>query len=178
MRFLLILALSALTLASCGFQPVYSDRNTVAIAPDSDLPARTATVAAALNTVSVGNIPDKAGQDLRNMLLDQLYTPGAKGQTMYELTFSNIGERRRSLGIDKDASVTRSQLELATTMTLRERATGKALMSRNLRAVSSFNVLGSQFTTLVTRQDARQQALQELANNAVNALELYFVSQN
>ena len=176
MRMILALFIASITFVSCGFQPVYSDKAIVTPAVES--PAmRNGNLAAALNSISVGNIADKAGQDLRNMLLDRLYTNGSTAQTVYDLTFSGIGERRRSLGIAKDASVTRSQLELAITMVLRERETGKALMSRELRAVSSYNVLGSQYTTLVTREDAREQGLRELANNAINALELYFISQ-
>lgn len=162
MRYLILPVL--FLLSACGFQPVYGTQ------------MAKGSVAAVMNSVDVGNIPNESGQMLRNFMLDQMYTSGSPAtQKAYRIDFSNVRERRRSLGIAKDASVTRSQLELETTATLRRLSDDSVIWRRHLQAVSSYNVLGSQFSTLITRDDAREQALRELASNAVNQMELTFL---
>ena len=49
-------------------------------------------------------------------------------------------------------------------------------MSRDARAVSSFNTLASQYTTLVTEEDARTQTIEDLARQIQTQLELYFAN--
>lgn len=175
---ILFIVLACFSFTACGFQPVYGDKTITDTRPANNGAPRLTSVTQALNSISVGNIPDQSGQALRNILLDRLYTKSSYANTRYTLEFSGIGERRKSLGIDKDASITRSQLELSTNMVLRDITDDTVILRRSLRSVSSYNVLGSQYTTLVTRQDARKQGLNELANNAINALELYFLNSD
>ncbi len=153
--------LCVLALAACGLQPVYGTHGVGARMSET------------LGGIAIGNIPDQSGQTLRNHLLDRMYQNGAPSEPAYTLNLSSVQESRKSLGIAKDASVTRSQLELTTTMTRTDR-NGEIVLSRPLKAISSYNVLGSQFGTLVTRQDAREQTLNELANQVLTQLELHF----
>ena len=53
-------------------------------------------------------------------------------------------------------------------------ADGKPVLTRSLWSVTSFNQLGSQYTTLVTEEDARNQAIRQLSDQIVTRLELYF----
>lgn len=157
---------SFLLLSACGFQPVYGTHT------------GQESVASIMNSVAVGNIANESGQTLRNILLDQMYTAGSQAvQKQYRIDFSNIAERRKSIDIDNDASVTRSQLELETIATLRRLSDESVIWRRNLKAISSYNVLGSQFSTIITRDDARERALRELANNAINQMELTFLKE-
>ena len=51
---------------------------------------------------------------------------------------------------------------------------GEALLKRSLSAVTSYNILDSQFTTRVAEDAARRQALDDLARQIETHLLLYF----
>jgi LPS-assembly lipoprotein len=126
------------------------------------------------NDVEIANIPDQSGQYLRNALMDRLYSAGRPANPRYTLTIAPITESETDLDTTKSSTATRTQLRLTTTMTLTEIASGKTVLTRDLTAVNSYNVLQSQFTTRVTEQDARQNSLDNIARQAEAQLALYF----
>lgn len=172
-RAIALLALSALafTLSACGLTPVYGTHaNGGASAP----------VAAALDAVYIDVIPDRPGQKLRNILIDRMVATGrnTKGDAAYRLTVGGLSESIYGLGIAKDATATRSQIKLGTGFTLYDTrgGTAKPVFVRSVSAVSSFNTLSSQYTTLVNEDDARDQTIRLLADQIVTQLELYFAN--
>jgi hypothetical protein len=162
---LLIAAHCALiTLASCGFTPLYGSMGQGANPSVSDK----------LDTVTIGSIPDESGQYLRNALIDRLYRYGRPSESRYVLNFKPIAEAKSNLDITKTATATRSQIRLTTTMTLTDIRTGKVVMTRDLRAINSFNVLQSQYDTNVSEDYVRKNALDDLARQVEAQLALYF----
>ncbi len=163
----LFLALTALFLslglAGCGLRPVYGD-------------GASSPAAAALNTVDISNIPDRSGQKLRNELIDRFYQDGRPADARYQLAVSGPKEIVFGIGIAKDATSTRSQMRISTQIALTDNFNPRAgvLLHRTMTATVSYNTLGSQYTTLVTEEDARGQALRDLADQIVTQLELYF----
>jgi hypothetical protein len=127
-----------------------------------------------LDTVTIGSIPDESGQYLRNALIDRLYRYGRPSESRYVLNFKPIAEAKSNLDITKTATATRSQIRLTTTMTLTDIRTGKVVMTRDLRAINSFNVLQSQYDTNVSEDYVRKNALDDLARQVEAQLALYF----
>lgn len=157
--------LSVFILAACGFQPLYGDHSVT----------NNAGVRSSLNSIHIGNIPDQPGQYLRNALIDRFYSAGrpAAGAAAYNLNIAPINESRTELDITKTSDSTRAQLYLTTSLTLKDKA-GNELIQRSITAVTSYNILDSQFTTRVAEESARRQALDDLARQVETQILLYF----
>jgi len=158
----LFLICSLFFISACGFQPIYATRPN---GPD---------ISQQLAQIQITNIPDRSGQKIRNLLIDRMYTQYRPKNPLYTLSIFSIKEIRRSLGIKKDASATRSQIVITLNLNLIETATGKSVMKRALKSTNSYNILDSQFTTMVTEKDARERALSQLSDDIMTQLSLYF----
>lgn len=158
------LFLTGLSLSGCGFTPLYGDHG---VAADQ-------TVRTRLGSVYIGNIPDQSGQYLRNALIDRFYAQGRPSAAApYRLSVANLTESRSELDITKTSDSTRAQLYMATSFVLKSDK-DKTLLTRSLSAVTSYNILDSQFTTRVAEDAARRQALDDLARQIETQLLLYF----
>jgi LPS-assembly lipoprotein len=150
-----------LTLTACGFQPIYGT-----VGAD-DTP-----VAAALNQVTIANIPDRQGQILRNRLIDRFYHQGRPTDPTHTLSVT-ISSSEIDLGIQKDATASRRQLNLVATYSLTDKQ-GKEVQSGIVRSIVSYNKLEAQYGTLASRSNAQDRALQEVAEQITNRVSLYF----
>ena len=155
--------LAALFPASCGFTPMYGNHGAEGVSTQGKF-----------QQIRIASIPDRQGQILRNNLVDRLYHDGTPQEPVYELSFAGIQSHSTALDITPDSSSTRSELRLLTEMRLKEISTGKILMSRNLIAVASYDVLGNEYTTLTTQESVRDDALNDLAQQIETQLALYF----
>ncbi len=63
-------------------------------------------------------------------------------------------------------------------MTLTEQATGKVVLTRNVRAIGDYNQLDNQFSTLISRESMTDNMLRELGDTIANDVMLYFAGQN
>ncbi len=159
-----IFLLSSLFLSSCGFSPMYGTSSN----------AGETNTKAAFNQISIAIIPDREGQFLRNALIDRLYSQGEPSNPKYQLLIKEIDENVSDFDLTLESSATRRQLKLTSTMTLIDQATSKPVLSRPLLAITSHNVLDSEFSTLVTEQSARDAALNDMARQIERQLALYF----
>lgn len=157
-----IAVIAALPLAGCGFKPMYTVQK------------GGASLSRDFGNIEISNIPDREGQILRNMLIDRLYTRGRPASTRYVLDMTPIKVRSKNLGIRKDATATFTQIYVSTNMTMTDRFTGEKVLEREFTTVNGFNILNSQYATTVSERDARDQALKEIAENAVTQIALYF----
>jgi LPS-assembly lipoprotein len=154
---LLLGLLFTLLLPACGFSPLHK-----------------APPAAERADIAISNIPDREGQFLRNLLIDRLRVSAKPLDPRYLLVVEPLRITATDLGIQKDATVTRTQLEIATRLRLLDNRSGAALLERQLHAVGGYDVLDRQYATLVTRQYATENILGELADSAVRELDLHF----
>ncbi|MFN3826368.1 MAG: LPS assembly lipoprotein LptE [Micavibrio sp.] len=161
----LILMVGALfVLAGCGFQPLYGDHSL----------STSQAVRDSLNSIKITNIPDQSGQYLKNALMDRLYSQGRPGaNARYTLNVADLSEGITNLDITKTSDSTRAQLAISTSIRLVD-AKGEELLVRPLRAVTSFNILDSQFTTRIAEDAARRQVLDDLSRQIEMQLLLYF----
>ena len=152
-----------LVLGGCGFTPLYGGRS-----------GTQHEVQGKLSDIRVENIPNREGQYLRNLLIDRFFAENRQADATYSLTFTPVQENKYELDVTKNANATRAELRQTTTFNLKDVKTGKVLLSRNLMASTSYNVLSSQFTTRVSEDDARLNALDDLARQAEQQIVLYF----
>lgn len=148
-----------LVLAACGFTPMYGSGSK--------------DVVAGLDKVDIATIPDAEGVYLRNALVDRFYQNGYPANPSYRLVISKINEQERDLDITIESEATRKQVNLSTTLTLTDNAAGQVVLSRTLTALTSYNVLGTQFTTRISEGDAREAALNDLARQIEMQVALY-----
>ena len=157
------LALAALAAGACGFQPLYGSRLT------GDVPAE-------LAQIKVTPIPDRAGQQLHNHLLTMLNPDGRPDKARYVLT-TRISESLSSLGVRKTAFATRANLELRASYALNAVATGKSVFNGQSAVTVSYDILDSEFATLMTEKEARSRAARELSQEIRIRLATFFAAQ-
>lgn len=153
----------SLLISSCGFRPVYGTA------------AETQTgVETYLALTAIANIPDREGQMLRNKLIDRFYREGRPANPRYQLVIDPIRESLVDLDITVRADTTRGQLILSTDMELLDLQTDKVVLKRDLQATTSYNILAGEFATRVTEENARANAIEDLARQIELQLSLYF----
>lgn len=151
-------------LSACGFSPVYGTLGTDKEYGQEDL----------LSYVTIGSIPDREGQFLRNALIDRFYRYGRPTNPQYRLSLTPIEESVRDMDITENSDSTRGQLRLDTVMILSDAITGEKLLERRLHSITSFNILSSEFANRVSEQNTRENALNDLARQIERQLTLYF----
>lgn len=145
-----MLLVAAVTVSGCGLKPLYSRQ--AGGAPEN------------LSAISVERIPDRVGQKLHNLLLDRLNPKGPAAKTRYVLTVK-VNESQQNLGVQKDAFATRANLTLSANFTLALTGdSGRDAFHGVASSTNSYNILRSEFATLNARNDARDRALREIAD--------------
>ncbi len=163
-RILALCLFISVTLSGCGFSPLYSS---------SDY----RPVTNKFKDIEISNIPNRNGQFLRNLLLDNLYSSSKISNTpKYRLDIKSLKESVVNLGIQKDATATRAQMRIQLVMMLVDIKTNEPyiIFQRKLHSVNSFNILDSQYATGVSKQNVRDQSLKDLSDQIVRELSLYF----
>lgn len=150
-------------LVSCGFAPVYGTASHTNKQAESSL-----------DQVAISLIPDREGQFLRNALMDRFYRGGEPRNPSYQLIINKIKEEVSDFDITVESEATRRQLRLTSNLKLIDKKTGDVVLTRSLLAITSHNVLESEFSTLVTEQSAREAALNDIARQVERHLTLFF----
>jgi LPS-assembly lipoprotein len=158
-----VVLLALLALVACGFEPMYGTQSVQSQAVSTTLP-----------DIEVSSIPDRDGQYLRNLLMDRLYQHGRPDEAPYILKFGTLSKSVVDFGLQKDATATRAQIQISGHMALVDRSTGKPVMQRDLTTVGAYNLLDDQLATLVSQQNITESILQEMRDEAVTQLSLYF----
>lgn len=164
----IILATMTLSLGACGFTPVYN----------SNTGAESAAVKQSFSYVEVAPIPDKIGVDLRNELLDMLHVNIGQSVPRYTLLVNTPSEQIKQTGIDRDATTTREQLRLKTSVKLIAKDSGRILFDRNFVSLTNYNILPSEYSTLIAQEDARERAMRQIADDIKTHLSLHFLTDD
>lgn len=159
MRFSVLILVLPL-LAACGFHPLYTT------GAGGDVDAR-------LAQVQIVSIPNREGQELRNLLTDKMQYRGRSENPRYDLTVG-LQEIRSDLGIRTDATSARSKITMTAQYRLVDRTDGKTAFSASATTSVGFNKLDAQYSNLAAEEDARRRALSELGEQIVSRLSLYF----
>ena len=147
-------------LAACGFEPLHAQR-TGAPGPDD------------LAQVKIELIEDRAGQELRNELLDRFDTAGKPSEPRYRLQVK-LRETETAVGIQRDGTAARSDLAIYAVYTLRSVSDGKIVTQGVSTGVNSYGIITDAYATLVGKQDAERRALRAVADDITTHVSLYF----
>ena len=152
-RFILTVILIALApwmISACGFRPLYA-------------PTEQADGRDLLDQVWIATIQGQNGVILRNYLLDGFYHHGYPQTARYELTV-NLAEFVRDVDVQKNDTTTRAQYVMVATYQIKDRSTQQVIDTGQARSVAGYNILLSQYTTLVSQNDAKNRTLRDLAD--------------
>lgn len=153
-------ALAAGTLGGCGFRPLYGRSGGADL---SDTLSQV-EIGPVRNTTTDGRDVARVGQQLHNVLLDGLSPRGPRGEQIYRLDIT-LDESISSLAVQKSADATRADLVLSSSYSLLDLNTDQPLLSGNSRVTSSFNILNSEFATLMAEKGARDRAVRQLSDD-------------
>lgn len=146
---------AALAVASCGFRPLYGT---------SSIPEGAETAFGAIRVAPIGptNDSDRIGWLVSDALDRALHTPGHAETPRHELKVK-LADERRGLSIQDDSSTTRYNYRLTADWTLTPVGSEAALATGRAETTASYNVVDSQYATLVARKDAEDRAAREIA---------------
>jgi LPS-assembly lipoprotein len=162
---ILMLGAALALLAACGFQPVYGTHST-----------GDESVSTQMNSVAIGNIPDRIGQMLRNDLIDRMYGKGRPQQALYNLSVQ-IRMAQADLGIQANATSTRSMIDMYGDYVLTD-TQGRALIKGTAHSISSYSTLADEYGNLAALNDAKERTVNEVSEQIVNRLSLYFAEKD
>lgn len=156
--------LSLFLLPACGFSPIYGNHG-----------GQSEPVAKALSNVRIENIGERNGQILRNKLIDRMYAAGRPQNPTASLNV-NLAISESALGVQKDSTSTRSQMTVKASFTLKD-MTGRTLHTGQARSIVGYSKLDAQYGTLASQRDAQERAINEIGEQIVNNIALYYAEK-
>jgi LPS-assembly lipoprotein len=167
-RALLTGAMAAPMLAGCGFRPMYGGRSATSDGPAAD----------GLAAVTVGLIPERSGQLLREALQERFERNGGGTAHRYDLQVS-FGVGAEGIGYQHDNSITYLRyVGTAFYTLLAQDATRSTLTSGSARVVDGLNVIDEQYFAMDMEGEAVTRRLAEaVADQITLRLAAYFNQQ-
>jgi len=153
-------ALLALSVAACGFQPLYGRKSV-------------GEVDTQFSRIKIQIIPDRVGQQVHNYLLDRINRKGRPAEPLYLLSVKIKVDKVR-LGIERDESATRAKLVILADISLQDIETEEVLLKRSARSTNSYNIVDSAVATRSAELDAIDRAAREVSEEIRLLLSLYF----
>lgn len=156
-----VLAAAAISLAGCGFRPLYA----VGTTPDG--------MSSYFGQVYVDPIPGRQGVHLRNQLLDAMTPDGTPTNAAYNLNVQ-LSDTKEGLAIQENTQITRYNYTLTAKYELRDAVSNEVLDKGTARAIAAYNVVDSQFGTQSAERDAQERAAREVGEDIRLRIGLYF----
>ncbi|GBQ10593.1 MAG: LPS assembly lipoprotein LptE [Acidiphilium sp.] len=152
-----------LALSACGFHPLYGPQH-----------GQSATVAARLDEVDIGLIPDRQGQLLREALESDLQRAGAPSYYRYHLAVS-YSINVQIIGIQQDSSNTRNRYLATAQWTLTPEGNRTIPVAKGTAsAMDAENVIDNQyFQATLDNGVMRHQLAREIAHQITAQLAIY-----
>lgn len=151
---------AAAGLAGCGFTPLYKQDGTRDAVPQ-------------FAQIAVAQPDDRLGQQFRNTLLDILTPRGTPERPLWLLEYK-ITETQGSVFVSRRDEITRNNLNLSVSATLRDYRSGTAYFSTSTSSQASYNLTVADFSNLVSEKNARERALRDAAEQIRLRLGAYF----
>ena len=150
-------------LAGCGFQPIYEWKGKRHPAAD-------------LANIEITIIKDRVGQQLRNFLLDKINPMGTPISPNYTLTVV-LNQKKQNLALKKNQLSTRANLSFNSQFNLigKKENLGRSF-SGSSKIIVSYNILNSQFATLVAEDNAKTRAVKEISADISNQIAAFLQS--
>jgi LPS-assembly lipoprotein len=158
---------AASLLAACGYTPLYGSM--------SGSGHGNAKITEAMKGLDVPQIPGGGliGLDVRNGLLDNMGIDGnpVKPAQRLEVTLTpSLG----GLLVQPDAAITRYNYTLLGAYRLVDTKDGHVLTEGHVYGQSAYNVVTSEYATVVARRDAERRAAQNVSTELATRIALYY----
>jgi LPS-assembly lipoprotein len=159
----LALLASLASLTGCGFTPLYGDNSS-----DSNVEQK-------MGEVSVGIIPDRTGQLLRQALQDQLQIAGSPTQERYQLSVS-YAILTQATGIQQDTSATRQRFTASASWALAPIGNPQNPLAKGLASTEdALNIIDQQYFQITLETNTvNQQLANEIATQISAQVAAYF----
>jgi LPS-assembly lipoprotein len=151
------IAFACVILTGCGFHPMYGGGGK--LGPE-------------LSSIYVEPVPEDAGYELRNQLIDLLGSDGRQAGKNYFLKLTLTTESN-GVALQNDATITRYDDTLTVAYVLTD-AGGKQVTSGNQTSLASYNVSNAPYSTLAVQKDSDRRAAADLADRIRMDLGAYF----
>ena len=150
-------------LGGCGFAPIYATGTAGSGVGDS------------LQEITVGLIPDRAGQLLRQALQTRLYGAGASRPRLMDLKVV-FGIGSDAIAIQQDNSATRARLTGAASWTLTGSDPKQGTLATGLaRVLDGYDIFDQQyFAADLANESAQRRIAEAVADRIVQQLAIYF----
>ncbi len=158
----LVCAAFALTLAACGFHPLYGKFGN-------------SSADATFRSVYIEPIPERVGYELRSKLLDLFNAPNAPSSAAYKLKIE-LKADEKGLAVQQNASVTRYTYHLTARFRLVAARSGDVLKRGVVHSLTNYNVVQSPYATVVADKDAQDRAAEDVAERLRTELAVYFLN--
>ena len=142
-----------LALGACGFEPLYGEHR-----------GDSTTVTADMAAIRIEAIPDRIGQKMYNMLHERLTPEGGIEEPKYSLRV-RLRETDEELLYERDETATRANLTIRADYELRRIEDDEVIAKGSSRATSSYDILSSQYATLVSQDDARERTARVVSDD-------------
>ena len=156
----IVIGLLVAATAGCGFQPLYGG-------------GKKGRATVELASIQIQPIADRSGQLLRNELFDLLNPYGSPARPLYRLRVT-MSEAKSELAVKKSEIATRANLMITASYILFDAENSQSVFSGSSSVVGSYNVLDSEYATLIAEKDARSRVIPEIARDIQTRLSVYF----
>lgn len=147
--------------AGCGFRPLYGG-------------ADGERAAAALASVRVLPIEGALGVEMRNRLLDRLVPASFDIPPRYSLAVRVTASASAQL-TERNTQIRRRRVVLNANYALASAADSRELLRGNARVETSYNIVaGEDYSTLIARRNAEEEAARDAAREIAERLTVYF----
>ena len=158
-RFLVLSAALPALLASCGWEPLYADRETAA-------------AAAGLRAIKVSPIPDRVGQQLEMALRSSFNPDGGPPPKQIYLLSVTLQRSLLDSGIQSQGLGTRGEVHLSARYTLTDITTNAVLQTGYVHTSDSFDIQANGYSTVVAQADAATRDVEDLRREIVARMTL------
>ncbi|MCF6196329.1 MAG: LPS assembly lipoprotein LptE [Emcibacter sp.] len=166
MRLILVL-ITTVMLASCGFKPMYGQFS------DGKGDLRDVMANIRVSDITEQGRPSRIGQVIRNSLLDQLTPFGETKQAEYILKVTFLIEEH-GYGIRQNDSVTLQNLKLVASFQLEDVNSSKVILDSAARALVTYDLAQSDYSNMIARNAALKRLSQDVANQMATRIGAYF----
>lgn len=156
------LLLLPLLLSACGFHPLYGEQS---------------ASSAALASVEITRIEDRAGQQLNWLLQDRFYGGHGQSAPAWKLAVT-LHTEKQELGTRQDDVSTRARLTLIANFTLTPLTADGTAFTGHERSFVSYNIFTNPYATRTAEDNAMERGMEELADLMTNRIALYLAGQN
>jgi LPS-assembly lipoprotein len=159
----LAVAILALALSGCGYHALYGDQADSASLEE-------------LGSVYIAPVSSRDGQVLRNYLIERLNQNEQPGYPAHTLAIA-LQIQSTGIALSRDNTTSRTNITAVANFILSDAATNKPVLKGVIRATTSYDVLQSDYATLVSREDAVNRTLREVSDEMRTRVAVYFTDR-